>query len=464
MELPRGEQRAFLESASDDSALIEEAMQLLAFDAEADSSFLEAPAERLLAPHYETAPTRIDESPATRQDGTDRTGQVEGVHQDEGLETIGPYTVTGSLGEGGMGTVFRAVQQDPIERQVAVKVMARGATGPEARRRFDLERKALGRLTHPHIARLYEAGTTDDGRPFVAMELVEGLRITQFCDLHGFSIEQRLRLFVEICRGVQYAHQNQILHRDIKPSNLLVTEAEGEPVAKIIDFGIARDLELPSDHTFATGSRLIGTPHYMSPEALQPSEHQGLDTRADVYSLGVVLYELLVGARPHETPSKDLARLLREILEQPPKRPSARLSSFDDAQRYQLASNRGLTPESHLAALRGDLDWIVAKAMERDRDRRYGSATELADELERVLAHRPIEARPPTFPYRTGKWVRRHRSGAALGSLAIIGLVAAILLAGFSLRRAQRAEAQSRLDAEVSERTLGFVLELFDAV
>ncbi|MEM1178164.1 MAG: serine/threonine-protein kinase [Acidobacteriota bacterium] len=471
MDLPAREQRAFLESVSDNPELVEEALGLLALDTEEASTFLEPPAARLLASSRARAQEGEEGGVATESDRPgeprDRTGPAPRGRVAPGRaepRQIGPYSVLGPLGEGGMGLVYRAIQHQPIERQVAIKVMAEGSSGPEARRRFDLERQALGRLTHPNIARLYEAGTTEDGRPFVVMELVEGLRITQFCDLRGLSIAHRLRLFVDICRGIQHAHQNQILHRDLKPANLLVTESETGPVAKVIDFGIARDLELPTDHTFATGHRLVGTPHYMSPEALRRSESKNLDTRTDLYSLGVVLYELLVGVRPFETSAEDLPKLLRDITESPPKRPSARLAELDDATRYRLAANRGLEPEAHRQALDGDLDWVIAKAMERDRERRYGSATELADEVERVLTHRPIEARPPTFLYRSRKWVRRHRSGAVLGGLAVFGLIAAVLLAASSLRRAQRAEAQSRLDAEVSRETLAFILDLFDAV
>ncbi|MEM8930296.1 MAG: serine/threonine-protein kinase [Acidobacteriota bacterium] len=454
LEVPADARRAALESACDDPALIEEALRLLAFDADSDATFLDAPAARIL-----------DLGSEPRADEPHRTSRPRPTTRPTpALSRFGPYTVLDELGEGGMGTVYRAIQHQPVERQVAIKVLSRAVPSPEARRRFDLERQALSRLTHPNIARLYEAGATDAGRPFVVMELVEGLPITRFCDLHMLSIDARLRLFVDLCRGIQHAHQKQILHRDLKPANILITTVDDEPVAKIIDFGIARALDRPTDHTFATGDRLVGTPHYMSPEALKPADHRGLDTRADVYSLGVVLFELVVGARPFETPANDLPQLMHEMFDQEPRRPSARLAALDDTTRYQLASHRGLDPEAHRATLRGDLDWIVHKAMAREPERRYGSATELGDEIERVLGHLPIEARPPTPFYRAGKWARRHRAGATLGAVAVCGLIVAMLLTGLSLRRAQRAEAQSRLDAEMSRQTLSFVLDLFDTV
>ena len=450
LELPPEKQREALEAACDDPALIDEALHLLDFDADGNQRFLENPAVRLLDLD-DASPTYAALGPGAAE-------------SEEHPQWIGPYLLLDSLGEGGMGTVYRAMQHEPVERQVAIKMISRGAASPEARRRFDLERQALGRLIHPNIAQLYEAGATDDGRPFVVMELVEGMRITKFCDLHGLTLEERLKLFVDVCRGIQHAHQKQILHRDLKPANILVTEVDGQRLAKVIDFSIARALDQPSDHTFATGNRLVGTPHYISPEGLTPGESGDLDTRADIYSLGVVLFELLVGVRPFETAAIDLPQLMSEILEDGAPRPSVRLEGLSGDQRYRAAADRGTDPEAHLTALRGDLDWIIGKALARDRDQRYGSATELADEIERVLAHQPIEARPPSAIYNLHKWVRRNQTGAALGTLALLGLVVTGLFAGLSWQRAHRAEAQSRLDAETSQQTLAFVLDLFDAV
>ena len=442
LDLPHDRQREFVEQSCDDPSLVEEALELLAFDAQSDT-FLVEPAAQIL-----------DLTPPETQAGEAADAPKE----------IGPYTLIRRLGEGGMGEVYLAFQSEPVERYVALKLALRIEGNPGAQRRFNLERQVLGRLAHPNIAQLFEAGTTEQGRPYVVMELVDGPRLTHYCDLHHLSIDDRLRLFLDICRGTQHAHLNQILHRDLKPSNILVADVDGRPVAKIIDFGIARALDRPVDHTYATGDGLVGTPYYMSPEALEPTRYGELDSRTDVYSLGVVLYELITGVPPFRSSSRDLARLMREILDEDLRRPSDRLIGLDPTERYRLAARRDSDPEDHLETLRQDLDWIVLKAMSKDREQRYRSAAELGDDVERAVTHRPVRARPPSFTYRAGKWVRRHRFRAILASVALVGLLVAAGLTGVALWRAQEAEARSRLDAEISRHTLDFVLELFQSI
>lgn len=446
LEKTPSEWEEFLKSECDDASLVQEALELLRNEDNMES-LMEQPAGEILRFTH-------SEMEAERGPGTAEAQP----------EKIGPYTVVRSLGEGGMGQVFLAEQTEPVERQVALKLALRStAAGQEIRQRFLLERKTLGRLAHPNIARLYEAGTTEDGRPFVAMELVQGSSITDYCNRRLLSIDDRLRLFVEVCRGAQYAHQKQILHRDLKPANILVEEVDGKPLPKIIDFGIAKDLDRHFNQTFITGNQLIGTPHYMSPEALEPETRDDLDTRADVYSLGVVLYELITGVRPFKTPPNNLPGLLREITVEKVPRPSTRLGGLERQERYRLASDRRCDPDSHLANLTGDLDWIVAKAMAFDRDDRYGSAAELADELERMLGHLPVLARPPSRIYRAKKTIRRHRLAVLLGTATAAGLVLATVLTSFALLHAREAEEQSRRDAEISDSSLEFVVDLFEA-
>lgn len=378
--------------------------------------------------------------------------------------SIPGFVIERTLGEGGMGRVYLAHQTRPVERTVAVKMIAQ-LGDPKIAQRFAAEQKALARLNHPAIAQLYDAGTTPDGHPYVVMEYVDGTPLTDYCDRERLSIEDRLRLFVAVCRGIEHAHRRQLLHRDLKPSNLLVTESDGQPVPKIIDFGIARALDVPlAEGDLATGTRILGTPHYMSPEALEPREGlRDLDTRTDVYSLGVVLYELLTGARPFDSQTGHVASLLRRITDDDPPRPSTRVQGHDEDTLENVASARSGEGRELIGRLDGDLDWIAVKALARDREQRYGSAAALADDIERSLRHEPVTARPPSLSDRLVKAARRHRLAAALVIVTLVAVVAAAVLVSLALVHATRAEHRARAEAAATRQTLGFLISLFEA-
>ncbi len=342
-------------------------------------------------------------------------------------DAIGPYRILEKLGEGGMGVVYRAEQTAPIRRQVALKLIKLGLETEKVIARFKLERHLLALLEHPHIARVLDAGVTPQGRPYFVMESVAGEPVTDFCDRRSLDVTARIRLFLQVCDAVHHAHQNSVIHRDLKPSNVLVSMVDGTPVPKIIDFGVAKALDrsVPLESTLTEAGQFIGTPEYVSPEQAAPAMGN-VDTRADVYSLGALLYELLVGVPPLS------ARLLREgnlealrrlILLEVPRRPSARVGERGEA----AAAVRRTSPGSLARRLRGDLDCIVMKALEKERSRRYGAVSDLAADLRRHLSHDPIEARPAGALYRFGRFARRHRMA--------VGLVSAFLplLLGFTI-------------------------------
>ena len=362
---------------------------------------------------------------------------------------IGPYKLLELLGEGGMGSVYLAEQRRPLRRRVALKLMQTGRMSPTARARFDAERQALARLDHPAIGRILDAGATDDGELFFAMERVVGERITNYCDRHRLTIEQRVTLMAEVCRGVEHAHRKQILHRDIKPSNILVTEVDGRPAPKIIDFGIAKALDQPlTERTLVTAGWILGTPVYMSPEAL---EGQGdVDTRSDVYALGMVLYEVLAGERPFEIQDSGLSQILKYVLESDPPRPSDRFATVARQTRTEVAAQRNVSPPELRRRLAGDLDWIVLRCLAKDRDERYGSAAELAEDLERHLRFEPVNAGPPGLGYRLGKFARRHRGALTMTALLLLLVVVAGVLQVRSRWRADRmAQAGQTMTREV---------------
>ena len=341
------------------------------------------------------------------------------------LESIANFKVLQRIGEGGMGEVYEAEQTDPIRRRVALKVIKWGMDTKEVLARFESERQALALMNHPNIAKVYDAGMTESGRPYFSMEYVKGVPLTDYCDTHRLSTEERLRIFIQVCMGVQHAHQRGVIHRDIKPSNMLVTIQDDEAVPKIIDFGIAKatSQRLTERTVFTELGQWIGTPEYMSPEQ---AEMTGLDidTRTDVYSLGVVLYELLVGAQPFDSTtlrSAGFDEMRRRIREEEPPRPSTRLTHGD--RDSDVAAERRRTSATNLAReLKGDLDWIVMKALEKDRTRRYATPMDLAADVQRHMDNEPVEASPPSAVYRLGKFVRRNRVAVATVSLVVDGV------------------------------------------
>jgi serine/threonine protein kinase/tetratricopeptide (TPR) repeat protein len=356
---------------------------------------------------------------------------AESVREGPGT-VIGPYKLLEQIGEGGFGVVFMAEQTHPVRRKVALKVIKPGMDTRQVIARFDAERQALAMMEHAHIAKVFDGGTTDAtagsvGRPYFVMELVRGLSMTEYCDQHSLPIRERLELFVDVCQAVQHAHQKGIIHRDIKPSNVLVTLHDGKPVVKVIDFGVAKAMgqQLTDKTLFTNIAQMVGTPLYMSPEQ---AEMSGLDvdTRSDIYSLGVLLYELLTGTTPFDKDRlrpagfDEIRRIIRE--EEPPK-PSNRMSTLDQA--ASTASEKRQSDPRKLSRLfRGELDWIVMKALEKDRNRRYETASALAADVRRYLSNQPVEACPPSVGYRLRKFVRRHK-GPVLAASVIAVLVTA---------------------------------------
>jgi serine/threonine protein kinase len=362
---------------------------------------------------------------------------------------IGPYKILQVLGEGGMGVVYEAEQTVPVTRRVALKVIKVGMDTKDVIARFEAERQALAVMDHPGIAKVYDAGATETGRPYFAMERVSGIPLDDYCDNKELSTEERLRLFIAVCRAVQHAHQKGVIHRDLKPSNILVAEHDGQPIPKVIDFGIVK----------ATGHRLtertlvteygqaIGTPAYMSPEQ---AEMSGLDvdTRSDVYSLGAILYELLVGTVPVDPEELGYPAFLAGLVLREAEfvTPSARASGLG-RQGGIVAKRRQTDPRGLLRQLRGDLDWITMKALEHDRVRRYETASELAMDIERHLNNEPVLARKPSARDRLRKFVRRHQAGVGFAAALIVLLIGSSITLAISRNRALRAEAEAKMEA-----------------
>ena len=359
-------------------------------------------------------------------------------------DRIGPYRILEKLGQGGMGEVFLAEQTEPVRRRVALKLIKLGMDTREVVARFESERQALALMSHPNVATVHDAGTTEQGRPYFVMEFVPGTPITQYCDKHKLTVRERLELFVQACEAIQHAHQKGIIHRDIKPSNILVSVRDDKLILKVIDFGVAKAINqrLAEHSVYTEQGRLIGTPEYMSPEQAEMTSLD-VDTRTDVYSLGVVLYELLVGALPfdqrflRQAGYAEIQRIIREV--EPPK-PSTRISTLGDDSMKVLAQRR-IDFRALQRTLRGDLDWITMKAMDKDRTRRYAGALEIASDIRRHLEHEPVVARPPSAGYRLRKFVRKNR-----GSVAASVAVFVVLLAGIAGTAWQAVIAQGQRD------------------
>jgi serine/threonine protein kinase/tetratricopeptide (TPR) repeat protein len=385
--------------------------------------------------------------------GLDRSVALPPVAEGPGT-VIGPYKLLEQIGEGGFGVVFMAEQTQPVRRKVALKVLKPGMDTRQVVARFEAERQVLAILDHPHIAKVHDGGATPLGRPYFVMELVKGVPITDFCDQHQFTPRQRLELFLSVCQAVQHAHHKGIIHRDLKPSNILVVMHDTTPVVKVIDFGVAKALgqEL-TDKTLFTGfAQMVGTPLYMSPEQAGQSGLD-IDTRSDIYSLGVLLYELLTGTTPftrehfRQAAYDEIRRIIRET--EPP-RPSTRLSESKDTLR-SISAQRQTEPAKLTKLVRGELDWIVMKCLEKDRNRRFQTANGLARDIERHLADEPVEACPPSVAYRVKKLLRRHRGPVVAAAVVLLALLAGIVGTTWGLLRAER-ERQAAEDAAAAER------------
>jgi serine/threonine protein kinase/Flp pilus assembly protein TadD len=393
--------------------------------------------------------------PPTLETGLERTpSEPPTLPFEDAGSRIGPYKLLQQLGEGGMGIVFKAEQQEPVRRLVAVKVIKAGMDSVQVITRFEAERQALALMDHPNIAKVHDANKTENGRPYFVMELVKGIPITKYCDEHRLTVRQRLELFVPVCQAIQHAHQKGIIHRDIKPSNVLVADYDGKPVPKVIDFGVAKAMgQKLTEHTLHTGfGGIVGTLPYMSPEqaALDPLD---IDTRSDVYSLGVLLYELLTGTTPltwQRLKDAPLLEVLRWIREEEPSRLRVRLSTVKDSL-ASVSAQRQVEPSALLKAVRGEVDWIVMKALEKDRTRRYETANGFAQDIQRYLAEEPVEAGPPSATYRMRKLAWKWRRGLATAAALLLLLVAGVVVSTSLAVRAVRAEKEA---VEESNRAL----------
>jgi tetratricopeptide (TPR) repeat protein len=354
---------------------------------------------------------------------------------------IGRYHLLQKVGEGGMGEVWLAEQKEPVRRRVALKLVKAGMNTREVIARFESERQALALMDHPAIAKVFDAGSTPQGAPYFVMEYVVGVPITAYCDNHRLSTRERLELFMHVCEGVQHAHQKAIIHRDLKPSNILVTEMDGHLAPKIIDFGVAKALSqsLTAETLLTRAGSLVGTPEYMSPEQAL-SSGEDIDTRTDVYSLGIIFYELLAGAAPIELHRVAFHEFLRRLREEEPPKPSTKVRTHDPATSAEVARKRQTEPPTLVRQLRGDLDSIALKALEKDRARRYGSPSEFAADIGRYLRHEAVLAVPPSVAYRARKFARRYRAALATAcAFALVLITAAVVSIGQSIRANRQA-------------------------
>jgi serine/threonine protein kinase/tetratricopeptide (TPR) repeat protein len=442
LELPPEGRAAYLDSVCGDDAALRLRLEGLLRRHDEARSFLESPPPEL---------AQTANGPAIEEVGTQ----------------VGSYKLLEQIGEGGFGIVFMADQQAPVRRRVALKIIKPGMDTRQVLARFEVERQALALMDHPNIARALDAGVTDSGRPYFVMELVRGVSITSYCDETNSAVHERLELFMQVCRAVQHAHQKGIIHRDLKPSNILVTLVDGRPVPKVIDFGIAKAINQPltQETLFTRFAEMIGTPLYMSPEQAEMTQLD-IDTRSDIYSLGVLLYELLTGSTPFDknrlkkAAYDEIRRIIRE--EEPPK-PSLRISTLGE-KRTVVAAHRHADPNRLSQLLRGDLDWIVMKALEKDRSRRYETANGLARDVERYLNDEPVEAGPPSTTYRLRKFVQRNRGQVLAAALILCALLAGIAGTTIGLIRAERQRQFAEEQRAKAEQARDLTRQALDAM
>jgi serine/threonine protein kinase len=368
---------------------------------------------------------------------------------------LGRYKLLEKVGEGGFGVVYVAEQKEPVKRRVALKIIKLGMDTRQVVARFEAEHQALALMDHPNIAKVLDAGATDSGRPYFVMELVRGVKLTDYCDQNKLWTKQRLELFIPVCQAIQHAHQKGIIHRDIKPSNILVTLHDGVPVPKVIDFGIAKatQQDLTDKTVYTQLQQFVGTPAYMSPEQ---AEMSGLDvdTRSDIYSLGVLLYELLTGRTPFdpkELMSQGIDAMRKTIREKEPVRPSTKVATLQTEELTTTAARRAAEAPKLISLLRGDLDWIVMKCLEKDRTRRYETANGLAADLKRHLTNEPVSARPPSTAYRFQKALRRNKLAFAAGAAVVVALILGVIGTSLGLVRAERQRRQAEAARKLAE-------------
>jgi serine/threonine protein kinase len=387
--------------------------------------------------------------------GAAKTVRIDIPPSEKPGDKIGRYKLLQQIGEGGCGVVYMAEQEEPVRRRVALKVIKLGMDTKSVIARFEAERQALALMDHPNIAKVLDAGATNTGRPYFVMELVRGIKITEFCDENNVSTEDRLKLFIQVCQAIQHAHQKGIIHRDIKPSNILVTINDGVPVPKVIDFGIAKATQgrLTDQTLFTAFEQFIGTPAYMSPEQAVLTSLD-IDTRSDIYSLGVLLYELLTGRTPFDANdllAAGLDAMRRIIREQEPLRPSTRLNTMGADALTMTAKHHQTDAPKLINLLRGDLDWIVMKSLDKDRARRYETANGLATDIQRHLHDEPVIARPPSTLYRLQKSVRRNKTAFAAASAIVAVLVIGVVASTREAIRATRAEREQARQRQIAE-------------